>query len=82
MRCTIPPLRNGFERVSYDTEPIGGARLHAFVTEDEPIGLMSVDSGLELVVEPGPKSHDGFTITVVIKAVRRRPAPSISFGDS
>jgi len=67
----VPPLKNGFERIDYDVNAPDGVRINVLITEDEPVSLLAVDSGLELVVE----NHRH---VVVVRAKRVRPAPQVS----
>jgi hypothetical protein len=73
MADQIPTLSNGMPRVDWDPNGIGGAHLSAILTEDEPIALMAADSGLELVAE-----QQG--LLVIVRAIRRSPAPQIIGG--
>src|SRR5207245_2310687 len=44
----IPPLKNGMPRVDWDPDGQSDQRFSVLVTEDDPVLLMAVDSGLEL----------------------------------
>jgi hypothetical protein len=74
----VPPLKNGMPRVAYDQDD---KTVSVLVTEDSPVFLLGVDSGLELQVEKHGYPHNPLG-TLMVRAVRVSPAPQIVFRNS